>query len=81
MAESVKTPLRMTAREFVTCLAVMAQSGKPKRKVPHRPKFIELRREPIEGKFRWARNEKGERVKAPVFHITTTKVNTSRLYR
>ena len=24
MAESVKTPLRMTAREFVTCLAVMA---------------------------------------------------------
>jgi hypothetical protein len=29
MAESVKTPLRMTAREFVTCLAVMAHSCIP----------------------------------------------------
>ena len=28
MAESVKIPLRMTAREFVTCLAVMAHSAK-----------------------------------------------------
>ena len=28
MAELVKTPLRMTAREFVTCLAVMAHSAK-----------------------------------------------------
>jgi hypothetical protein len=28
MAESVKTPLRMAAREFVTCLAVMAHSAK-----------------------------------------------------
>ena len=32
MAESVKTPLRMTAREFVTCLAVMALAGTAKRK-------------------------------------------------
>jgi len=28
MAESVKTPLGMNAREFVTCLAVMALAGR-----------------------------------------------------
>jgi hypothetical protein len=38
MAETAKTPLRMTAREFVTCLAVMAAAGKPQRKIPRRPR-------------------------------------------
>jgi hypothetical protein len=36
MAESVKTPLRMTAREFVTCLALKLK-GTNRPHGPHRP--------------------------------------------
>jgi len=33
---SAKTPLRMTAQEFVTCIAVMAGAGKVKERKPAR---------------------------------------------
>ena len=79
-----KTPLRMTAQEFVTCLAVMAGAAKVSSKPPKPPKYIELSRTPIEGKFRWIEGKDIEgnfkRIKAPVHAITVTRVNLTKKY-
>jgi len=47
-SDPAKTPLRMTAQEFVTCIAVMAAQGKANRaqkKSP--PKLVALEEQPL----------------------------------
>jgi hypothetical protein len=77
-------PVRMTAQEFVSCMAVMLGAAKVKERKPKQPRYIELQRKPIEGKFRWivGRDLEGnvKRIKAPVLAITLTKVSRGKQY-
>ena len=41
-SDPAKTPLRMTAQEFVTCIAVMAGAAKVKERKPKRPRIVDL---------------------------------------
>ena len=68
-----------TASEFVTCMAVMAGAAKVNQK-PRKPKYSQVSRKPIEGKFRWIENKEGERTKFPVYAITLTKIPRGKKY-
>ena len=72
--DPAKTPLRMTATEFVTAMAIMAGAAKLSQK-PRKPRYAQVKREVIQGKFRWIKNDKGERTKFPVYAITLTSAD------
>ena len=75
-----KTPLRMTASEFVTCMAVMAGAAKVGPRKPKRHRYASVKREPIADKFRWIESKEGERTKFPVYAITLTKIPRGKQY-
>jgi hypothetical protein len=46
-SDPAKTPLRMTAREFVTCLHVMAASAELVPRKPKRQRYAVVKRDPL----------------------------------
>ena len=65
MTETAKKaePVRMTAREFVTCLAVMSGAAKLAPRKPKRHRYAIVSREPL---FRPDRHRKSRRKTPPV---------------
>jgi hypothetical protein len=94
-SDPAKTPLRMTAQEFVTCIAVMAGAAKVKERKPKNLRLVVMETKPIPGKFRWHTVPAGaivtdgpekvevktaRRVKVPVHHVICTHLNHGKKY-
>lgn len=78
-------PLRMTAREFVACLAVLAGAAKLKPRQPKRTHLIVIGSKPLnrpngQPVWAWVKNASGGREKVQLHELICTHVNHGKVY-